>query len=164
MEQKWSWYLIADLKTWSDNAESRSPLEHFDSFETMKARFMELRSQPYNSEIALNPNGFPYARLTVGIERKNGMSALDILQVRNGQNYLVDDFTRMEKPRDDPEVMSMLSRVANEIGFDRVRPYAKTAEGTWRAMPDMPFSKWDNKYFPVERSTGSVREVDPMER
>ncbi len=58
----------------------------------------------------------------------------------------------------------MLSRVANEIGFDRVRPYAKTAEGTWRAMPDMPFSRWDNKYFPVDRSSGRVREADPMER
>ena len=164
MEQNWSWYLISDLKTWSENAENRSPLEHFNSFEAVKARFMELRSQPYNSEIALNPNGFPYARLTVGIEHKDGMSSVDILQVRNGQNYLVDDFTRMEQPCNDPEVMSMLSRVANEIGFDRIRPYGKTMEGTYRAMPDIPFSRWDNKYFPVERSSGSVRDVDPFVR
>lgn len=164
MEQQWSWYLIEDLKTWFENAENRSPLEHFDSFETMKARFMVLRSQPYNSEIALNPSGFPYARLTVGIERKDGMSSADILQVRNGQNFLVDDFTRMESLCDNPEVMSMLSRVETEIGFDRVRPYEKTLEGTYRAMPDMPFSRWDNKYFPAARFTGSVREVDPMER
>ena len=164
MEHHWSWYLIEDLKTWSENAENRSLLEHFDSFETMKARFMVLRSQPYNSEIALNPSGFPYARLTLGIERKDGMSAVDVLQVRNGQNYLVDDFTRMESLRSDPEVMNMLSRVANEIGFDRVRPYEKTSEGTYRAMPDMPFSRWDNNYFPVERSSSSVLEVYPMER
>ena len=164
MEQKWSWYLIEDLKTWSENAENRSPFEHFDSFETMKARFMELRSQPYNSEIALNPSGFPYARLTLGIESMDGMSSADILQVRNGQNYLVDDFTRMEQLRDDSEVMEMLSQVADEIGFDRVRPYEKTLEGTYRAMPDMPFSRWDNKYFPVERSSGNIREVDVLER
>ena len=164
MEQKWSWYLIEDLKTWSENAENRSPLEHFDSFEALKERFQELRPLPYNSEIALNPSGFPYARLTVGIEQRDGLSSADILQVRNGQNYLVDDFTRMESLRDNPEVMSMLSQVANKIGFDRVRPYEKTSEGIYRAMPDMPFSRWDNKYFPVERSSRSILEVDPMVR
>ena len=40
----WGIYIIADLKTWADNAENRSPLEHFPSFETAKARFDELRT------------------------------------------------------------------------------------------------------------------------
>ena len=89
----WRFYIIADLKTWADNAENRSPLEPFDSFEAAKARFDELRNQGYNSEITdPGPDGLPPARLTLGLESADGMSAADILHVRQGQNYLVTDF------------------------------------------------------------------------
>ena len=83
------------------------------------------------------------------MESKDGMSAADILQVRTGQNYLVDDFTRMERLRDDPVVLESLSRVAKEIGFDRVRPYVQE-NGSYKAMPDMPFPQWENPYFAVD--------------
>ena len=43
----WGFYIIADLKTWADNAAERSELEHFPSFEAAKARFDELRGAPY---------------------------------------------------------------------------------------------------------------------
>ena len=46
---------------------------------------------------------------------------LDILHVRQGENYLVTDFTRSERLRDDPAVMDILAQVSREIGFDRVR-------------------------------------------
>ena len=99
----WRFYIIADLKTWADNAENRSPLEHFDSFEAAKARFDELRDQGYNSEITdPGPDGLPPARLTLGLESADGMSAADILHVRQGLNYLVTDFVRMERLRDMP--------------------------------------------------------------
>ena len=58
----WRFYIIADLKTWADNAEYRSPLEHFPSFEEAKTRFDELRSEPYNNEAAEpSPDGQPPA-------------------------------------------------------------------------------------------------------
>ena len=142
--------MIADLKTWATNAEQQSPIEHFATFEEAKARFDELRGQPYNKEAEdLNADGRPYAHLTLGMESKDGMSAADILQVRAGQNYLVDDFTRMERLRDDPVVLESLSRVAKEIGFDRVRPYVQE-NGSYKAMPDMPFSQWENPYFAAD--------------
>ena len=143
----WGFYIIADLKTWADNAEGRSPLEHFSSFEEAKARFAELRGMPYNSEAA-EPglDGRPPARLTLGLESGDGMSAADILHVRQGQNYLVDDFTRMERLRDDPEAMAILARVAQEIGFDRVCAYERVDSG-WKRLPDIPFAEWDNPYF-----------------
>ena len=52
----WTPYIIADLKTWADNTSSTesSKLEHFATFEEAKARFDELRSQPYNSEEQLS--------------------------------------------------------------------------------------------------------------
>ena len=148
--REWGFYVIADLKTWATNAEQQSPIEHFATFEEAKARFDELRGQPYNKEAEdLNSDGRPYAHLTLGMESKDGMSAADILQVRAGQNYLVDDFTRMERLRDDPVVLESLSRVAKEIGFDRVRPYVQE-NGSYKAMPDMPFSQWENPYFAVD--------------
>ena len=148
--REWGFYVIADLKTWATNAEQQSPIEHFATFEEAKARFDELRGQPYNKEAEdLNADGRPYAHLTLGMESKDGMSAADILQVRAGQNYLVDDFARMERLRDDPVVLESLSRVAKEIGFDRVRPYVQE-NGSYKAMPDMPFSQWENPYFAVD--------------
>ena len=83
------------------------------------------------------------------MESKDGMSAVDILHVRAGQNYLVEDFTRMERLRSDPVVLESLSRVAKEIGFDRVRPYVME-NGSYKAMPDMPFTQWENPYFTVD--------------
>lgn len=143
----WGFYIIADLKTWADNAESRSPLEHFSSFEEAKARFAELRDMPYNSEATdPGPDGRPPARLTLGLESSDGMSAADILHVRQGRNYLVDDFTRMERLRDDPEAMAILSRVAQEIGFDRICPYERV-DGSWKRLPEIPFAEWGNPYF-----------------
>ena len=148
--REWGFYVIADLKTWATNAEQQSPIEHFATFEEAKARFDGLRGQPYNKEAKdLNADGRPYAHLTLGMESKDGMSAVDILHVRAGQNYLVEDFTRMERLRDDPVVLESLSRVAKEIGFDRVRPYVQE-NGSYKAMPDMPFSQWENPYFAVD--------------
>ncbi len=143
----WGFYIIADLKTWADNAENRSPLEHFPSFEAAKARFDELRSAPYNSEAAEpGPDGQPPARLTLGLESADGTSAADILHVRQGENYLVTDFTRTEGLRDDSAVMDILARTAREIGFDRVRVWEQASDGR-QALSIVPFAEWDNPYF-----------------
>lgn len=144
---KWGFYIIADLKTWAVNAENRSPLENFPTFEEAKARFEELRDESYNSEITdPGPDGQPPARLTLGLESPDGMSSTDILHVRQGQNYLVTDFTRMERLRDDPSVSDILSRVAREIGFDLVRVHEHTSDRSW-ALTIVPFAEWDNPYF-----------------
>ena len=146
-ETGWRFYIIADLKTWADNAVNRSELEHFPSFEAAKARFDELRDKPYNSEAAESgPDGQPPARLTLGLKSANGMSAADILHVRQGKNCLVTDFTRSERLRDDPAVRDILSRVSREIGFDLVRVY-EPVDGNRQMLSIVPFAEWDNPYF-----------------
>jgi len=96
----WGFYIIADLKTWADNAENRSPLEHFPSFEAAKARFDELRSEPYNNEAAEpSLDGQPPARLTLGLESADGMSATDILHVRQEENYQGSSIRPMSRLR-----------------------------------------------------------------
>ena len=143
----WGFYIIADLKTWADNAENRSPLEHYSSFEEAKTRFEELRSESYNSESAEpGPDGQPPARLTLGLESADGMSAADILHVRQGKNYLVTDFVRMERLRDDPAGMDILAQVSREIGFDFVRVYEQHGDRV-QLLPNVPFAEWDNPYF-----------------
>ena len=143
----WSFYIIADLRTWAVNAGERSELEHFPSFEAAKARFDELRSAPYNSEAAEpGSDGQPPARLTLGLESADGTSAADILHVRQGENYLVTDFIRTERLRDDSAVMDILARTAREIGFDRVRVWEQAGDGR-QALSIVPFAEWDNPYF-----------------
>ena len=147
--QGWGYYIIPDLKTWATNAEQQTPIERFSTFEGAKARFDELRKQPYNEAEDLNTDGRPYAHLILGMESKDLMSAVDILHVRAGQNYLVEDFTHMERLRSDPVVLKSLSRVANEIGFDRVRHHVME-NGRYKAMTDIPFIQWENPYFTVD--------------
>ena len=151
----WGLYIIADLKTWADNAADRSPLEHFTSFDAAKARFEELRREDYNSEaVEPGPDGQPPARLTLGLECADGMSAADILYVRQGENYLVTDFTRMDRLRDDPAAMALLSRISNEIGFDYVRVYEQDGN-TVRLQPRVPYAEWDNPCF-ASPTPGSI--------
>ncbi len=74
------------------------------------------------------------------------MIAADILQVRQGKNYLITDFTRTEGLRDDPTVMSILSRVSREIGFDFVRDHEQAGD-RYHILPNVPFEEWANPYF-----------------
>lgn len=147
--REWGFYVIPDLKTWATNSSERTPIEHYETFEEARDRFASLRDQPYNKTNDLNDDGQPYAHLTLGLESKDKLSSVDILQVRAGQNYLVEDFTRMERLRADSVVLENLSRVAREIGFDRVRPYVME-NGSYKALPDMPFSQRENPYFTVD--------------
>ncbi|WP_325200521.1 hypothetical protein [Oscillibacter sp.] len=122
----WRFYIIPDLKTWADNAGDRSPMERFASFEEARARFSELRAQDCNSEaLEPGPDGRPPARLTLGLESGDGLSAADILHVRQGKNYLVTDFTQMDRLREDPAVSEILSRVSRENGRRVYPPHPK---------------------------------------
>lgn len=154
-ESGWRFYIIADLKTWADNAENRSALEHYSSLEEACARFAELRGESYNSEAAEpGPDGQPPARLTLGLESADGMSAADILHVRQDEDYLVTDFVRMDRLRDDPAAMDILARVSSEIGFDRVRVWEQV-DGGRKMLSIVPFAEWANPYFAAS-TPGSI--------
>ena len=146
---KWRLYVIADLLTWVTNAEQRSPLERFLTFDEAKARFNELREEPCNHSIDLNYYGRPNEHLTLGIESTDGFAAMDLLQVCAGKNYLVDDFRFSEDLGDDPEVMELLSRIAREIGYDRVK-WSLKSDGEHIFISDEDFKDWDNPYFECE--------------
>lgn len=146
---KWQFYIIPDLATWTGAAGSKpyTPIEFYDTYEQAAARFQELRAEPYNSE---DLNG---ARLTFGIQREDPPGAADLLHVRQGKNYLVDDYTRMEAVNQSPEVMDILRQMRKDLGFDRVRVYERDAYGGFTGPKDMAFSRWKHPLKPMLRKS-----------
>ena len=144
--------IIPDLATWTGAAGSKphTPIEFYDTYEQAAARFQELRSEPYNSE------NLSAARLTFGVQRENPPGAADLLQVRQGKNYLVDDYTRMDAVNQSPEVMGILKQMRKDLGFDRVRSYERDAYGGFCGPKDMAFAVLRDL-----KETGSKTEPTP---
>ena len=155
---KWQCYIIPDLATWTGAAGSKphTPIEFYDNYEQAAARFQELRSKPYNSE------DLPVARLTFGVQRENPPSTADLLQVRQGKNYLVDDYTRMDAVNQSPEAMEILKQMRKDLGFDRVRVYERDAYGGFTGPKDMAFSRWKHPLKPSLRKSvlKELKEID----
>ena len=122
-------------------------LEFYDTYEQAAARFQELRSEPYNSE------DLSAARLTFGVQREDPPGAADLLQVRQGKNYLVDDYTRMASVNQSPEVMGILKQMRKDLGFDRVRSYERDAYGGFCGPKDMAFARWKHPLKPMLRKS-----------
>lgn len=145
---KWRLYIVADFKTWAVNAKNKSPLEYFDTFDETKRRFQELRPLSYNRQIDRMPSGNDYyAHLGLGIDRVDGFSAIDILHVKKGMNYLVTDFAVCDGINTDANALDLIRRTASEIGFDLVRQYLRQPDGTAKRLPDIPYSEWRHPYF-----------------
>ena len=156
-DSKWQCYIIPDLATWTGAAGSKpyTPIEFYDTYEQAVDRFRELRSEPYNSE------DLPGARLTFGIPREEPPSAADLLHVRQGQNYLVDDYTRMPSLNQSPEVIGILRQMRKDLGFDRVRAYEPGA----MEPKDVTFSRWKHPLKPMLRKSvlKELKETRPKE-
>ena len=142
-KSEWKCYIIPDLATWTGAAGNKpyTPIEFYDSYEQAAARFKELRQQSYNSE------NLPGARLTFGVQREEPPSAADLLHVRRGKNYLVDDFTRMASLNQSTEVMDILRQMRKDLGFDRVRVYEPGAI----EPKDVAFSRWQHPLKPMAK-------------
>ena len=156
-DSKWQCYIIPDLATWTGAAGSKpyTPIEFYDSYKQAATRFQELRSESYNSEEV------PGARLTFGVQREEPPSAADLLHVRQGQNYLVDDYTRMPSLNQSPEVMGILKQMRKDLGFDRVRAYEPGA----MEPKDVVFSRWKHPLKPSLRKSvlKELKETRPKE-
>lgn len=92
---EYRYYLIPDAMTraFPEQFGKQTPTEFFDNIADLEKRYHQLREMPYNNERTWNERTrFPYARLVVGIDRQNPDGAVAIIQVRNGVNYLCDDY------------------------------------------------------------------------
>ncbi|MGN0678344.1 MAG: hypothetical protein ACI4JS_01650 [Oscillospiraceae bacterium] len=145
-EQNLRVYIIPDLRTWAfpREYEQQSKIEYYSSFEEAKMRFNELRNASYNYEHALDNDGQPSTRLTMGVEC--GKAAFDILHVRAGENILVDDFTRSNALSLDSDLFSVIRRATAEIGFDKVNSYPLLGNGKYGPPSLVPFKEWAEQH------------------
>lgn len=120
--------------------------EFFDNIADLEKRYHQLREMPYNNERTWNERTrFPYARLVVGIDRQNPDGAVAIIQVRNGINYLCDDYRGPYAGGSDAQIPQMAKKLVEVIGVDRVRPHTYTQRDgyTWvQVEKDMHITEW----------------------
>ena len=141
--EEWKVYVIPDLRTWANpkEYEQQTPIEYYRTFEQAKKRFDELRNEPYNSEKAFAWDGSPSARLTLGIQRNR--AAIDVIHVRGGENYLVEDFIRSKDIYENPEAMAIIRQTADKIGFEKVNSYPLLENGNiCKSSVVIPFDVW----------------------
>lgn len=147
MAEYW-YYLVPDAMTraFPEQFEKQTPTEFFDNIADLKQRYLQLRELPYNNERTWNERArFPYARLVVGIDRQNPDGAVAIIQVRNGINYLCDDYRGPYADRSDTRISQMAEKLVEVIGVDRVRPHTYTQRDgyTWvQVEKDMHITEW----------------------
>lgn len=123
---EYRYYLIPDAMTraFPEQFEKQTPTEFFDNIADLEKRYHQLREMPYNNECTWNGRArFPYERLVVGIDRQNPDGAVAIIQVRNGINYLCDDYRGPYADRSDAQIPQMAEKLVEVIGVDRVRPH-----------------------------------------
>lgn len=112
----------------------------------LEKRYHQLREMPYNNERTWNERArFPYARLVVGVDRQNPDGEVSVIQVRNGINYLCDDYRGPYADGSDAQIPQMAKKLVEVIGVDRVRPHTYTQRDgyTWvQVEKNMHITEW----------------------
>lgn len=145
---EYRYYLIPDAMTraFPEQFGKQTPTEFFDNIADLEKRYHQLREMPYNNERTWNERTrFPYARLVVGVDRQNPDGAVAIIQVRNGINYLCDDYRGPYADGSDAQIPQMAKKLVEVIGVDRVRPHTYTQRDgyTWvQVEKDMHITEW----------------------
>lgn len=69
----------------------------------------------------------------VGVDRQNPDGEVAVIQVRNGINYLCDDYRGPYADGSDAQIPQMAKKLVEVIGVDRVRPHTYTQRDgyTW---------------------------------
>lgn len=133
---EYRYYLIPDAMTraFPEQFGKQTPTEFFDNIADLEKRYHQLRELPYNNERTWNERArFPYARLVVGVDRQNPDGEVAVIQVRNGINYLCDDYRGPYADGSDAQIPQMAKKLVEVIGVDRVRPHTYTQRDgyTW---------------------------------
>lgn len=148
---EYRYYLIPDFMShvFPQQFEEQAPTEFFSNTADLMKRYKQLREMPYNNEYTWNERtNLPYPRLTVGIDRRDPDGAVTIMQVRNGINYLCDDYRGPFADRNDKQLIEMAKQLVTAVGVDRIQPHYYTEENG-HTKPNHAFSKWacENGYL-----------------
>lgn len=161
-ENQFGFYTVSDLMMWAVPGEfdTQPEVRHFENLEDAMAHFQTMRELPYNYEPAWNESaGKPYSRLALGIETKDGLSSIDLIHVRAGANYLVDDFRRVAAYREAPGMNDILKALAEEIGIDRIHPYVMR-KGQLESGRDIHITEWPFYHdYPIQQKFISFHNI-----
>ena len=127
-----SYYVIEDLSTWSTNAALKSKLERYDTFVDAIKAFLGYRSNSYDYSDEKS-------KLTLGVSVSN--AEVDIIHVRNDNNYLVADFIGSPAINTNKHFLNNMMNLNNLIGIDRIRLY----DGD--VFSDMEYKDWPNSFY-----------------
>ena len=147
---KYRYYLIPDFMShvFPQQFEEQAPTEFFSNTADLMKRYQQLREMPYNNEYTWNERtNLPYPRLTVGIDRRDPDGAVTIMQVRNGINYLCDDYRGPFADRNDKQLIEMAKQLVTAVGIDRIRPHYYTEENGHTKVhvgKDIHITEWAN--------------------
>lgn len=164
---EYRYYLIPDAMTraFPEQFGKQTPTEFFDNIADLEKRYHQLREMPYNNERTWNERArFPYARLVVGVDRQNPDGEVAVIQVRNGINYLCDDYRGPYADGSDAQIPKMAKKLVEVIGVDRVRPhtYTKRDGYTWvQVEKDMHITEWLYAHLPISRNGGKPYRKHP---
>lgn len=147
---EYRYYLIPDFMShvFPQQFEEQAPTEFFSNTVDLMKRYKQLREMPYNNEYIWNERtNLPYPRLTVGIDRRDPDGAVTIMQVRNGINYLCDDYRGPFADRNDKQLIEMAKQLVTAVGVDRIRPHYYTEENGHTKVhvgKDIHITEWAN--------------------
>ena len=147
---EYRYYLIPDFMShvFPQQFEEQAPTEFFSNTADLMKRYKQLREMPYNNEYTWNERtNLPYPRLTVGIDRRDPDGAVTIMQVRNGVNYLCDDYRGPFADCNDKQLIEMAKQLVTAVGVDRIRPHYYTEENGHTKVHvgnDIHITEWAN--------------------
>lgn len=147
---EYRYYLIPDFMShvFPQQFEEQAPTEFFSNTADLMKRYKQLREMPYNNEYTWNERtNLPYPRLTVGIDRRDPDGAVTIMQVRNGVNYLCDDYRGPFADHNDKQLIEMAKQLVTAVGVDRIRPHYYTEENGHTKVhvgKDIHITEWAN--------------------
>lgn len=147
---EYRYYLIPDFMShvFPQQFEDQAPTEFFSNTADLMKRYKQLREMPYNNEYTWNERtNLPYPRLTVGIDRRDPDGAVTVMQVRNGVNYLCDDYRGPFADRNDKQLIEMAKQLVTAVGVDRIRPHYYTEENGHAKVhvgKDIHITEWAN--------------------
>jgi len=157
---EYRYYLIPDAMTraFPEQFGKQTPTEFFDNIADSEKRYHQLREMPYNNERTWNERArFPYARLVVGVDRQNPDGEVAVIQVRNGINYLCDDYRGPYADGSDAQIPQMAKKLVEVIGVDRVRPHTYTQrDGYTRVQVEKDAPNRPLRYHMCSLSTSDI--------
>lgn len=136
---------IDDDQAIIDMVDSNIQREHISPME--KARAYAMKLEAISRQGARQDLTSAQVGRKLEIDRRDPDGAVTIMQVRNGVNYLCDDYRGPFADRNDKQLIEMAKQLVTAVGVDRIRPHYYTEEKGHAKVhvgKDIHITEWAN--------------------